>query len=138
MRKRLLSLLLCLVILGSVLPVQAKADTMTLPPPVDLKWGENMRSAWPSLYDDDTDFDMPDVISWDTTNLCNLAGQQISADCIIYRKSSSSGGTDERVSEFSVSMWPDAYAGEQFSYKQGACVSEYLSRAEYWSETGKC
>lgn len=138
MRKRLLSLLLCLVILGSALPVQAKADTLTLPPPVDLKWGENMRSAWPSLYDDDTDFDMPDVISWDTTNLCDLAGQQISADCIIYRKSSSSGGTDERVSEFSVSMWPDAYAGEQFSYKQGACVSEYLSRAEYWSETGKC
>ena len=88
MRKRLLSLLLCLVILGSALPVQAKADTLTLPPPVDLKWGENMRSAWPSLYDDDTDFDMPDVISWDTTNLCDLAGQQISADCIIYRKRS--------------------------------------------------
>ena len=101
MRKRMVSLLLCVVMLAGILPVQAAAGITALPTPTGLEWGqyytrENDPTDSP-IYNEDSP--LPGMCTWDASNLSQVSNATtnttINIGLWIYKKNPS--GDDELV-----------------------------------------
>lgn len=127
MRKRMVSLLLCFMLLAGLLPTTAMAanDMEPLPTPTGLKWGGYSNDVW-SFYDADSGFVMPEICQWDGSNLIDVIGDYgIEADYKLYRKADASAGSDELVADQTVVMWPEYRPIESTSIVSELVVNEY-------------
>ena len=107
MQKRMVSLLLCVVMLAGILPVQTLANTAEpLPTPTGLKWGGYSNDVW-SFYDTDSGFYLPEICTWNGEDLIEVIGNYaIEAKYKLYRKADAPAGSDEFVADGTVIMWP--------------------------------
>lgn len=127
MRKRMVSLLLCFMLLAGLLPttVMAANDMEPLPTPTGLKWGGYSNDVW-SFYDAKSGFYMPEISTWNGENLIEVIGNYtIDADYKLYRKADASAGSDELVADQTVVMWPEYRPVESTSIVSELVFNEY-------------
>lgn len=127
MRKRMVSLLLCFVILAGLLPATAMAanNMEALPTPTGLKWGGYSNDVW-SFYNDKSGFCMPEISTWNGENLIEVIGNHtIDADYKLYRKADDSSESDELITHATAIMWPKHRPVESTSIVSELVFNEY-------------
>ena len=127
MRKRMVSLLLCFVMLAGLLPttVMAANNMKPLPTPTGLKWGGYSNDVW-SFYDAYSGFVMPEICQWDGSNLIDVIGDYgIDADYKLYRKADDSSESDELITHTTAIMWPKYRPVESTSIVSELVFNEY-------------
>lgn len=127
MRKRMVSLLLCFMLLAGLLPTTAMAanDMEPLPTPTGLKWGGYSNDVW-SFYDAESGFYMPEISTWNGENLIGVIGDYtIDADYKLYRKADDSSESDELITHTTAIMWPKYRPVESTSIVSELVVNEY-------------
>ena len=127
MRKRMVSLLLCFVMLAGLLPTTAMAanNMEPLPTPTGLKWGGYSNDVW-SFYDAESGFYMPEISTWNGENLIGVIGNYtVDADYKLYRKADDSSESDELITHTTAIMWPKYRSVESTSIVSELVVNEY-------------
>lgn len=127
MRKRMVSLLLCFVMLAGLLPttVMAANGMEPLPTPAGLEWGGYSNDVW-SFYDAESGFYMPEISTWNGENLIEVIGNYtIDADYKLYRKADDSSESDELITHTTAIMWPKYRPVESTSIVSELVVNEY-------------